>query len=130
MPSTQRFSAAGNGYQPGRVERDGADHQRKSAAAAMLMKFDSRAFPIKEDLGREYMSMSLMEIAKERLEAAGISHRGESKSRIAELALSTSDFPLITADVANKTLRAAYDAAQRTFIPFCRQVCPRPTSRT
>ena len=36
--------------------------------------------------------------------------------------LTTSDFPNILANVANKTLRQAYDAAPRTFVPFCRQV--------
>ena len=37
-------------------------------------------------------------------------------------AMTTSDFPNILANVANKTLRQAYDAAPRTFVPFCRQV--------
>ena len=35
---------------------------------------------------------------------------------------SESDFPNILANVANKTLRTAYEAAPRTFQPFCRQV--------
>src|SRR5690606_10759463 len=33
----------------------------------------------------------------------------------------TSDFPYILANVANKTLRDAYEAAPQTFKPFCRQ---------
>ena len=37
-------------------------------------------------------------------------------------ACTTSDFPNILANVANKTLRQAYEAAPRTFVPFCRQV--------
>ena len=37
-------------------------------------------------------------------------------------AMTTSDFPNILANVANKTLRQAYEAAPRTFVPFCRQV--------
>ena len=36
--------------------------------------------------------------------------------------MTTSDFPNILANVANKTLRQAYEAAPRTFVPFCRQV--------
>jgi hypothetical protein len=58
-------------------------------------------------------------------------------TRVAELALqgpsrgaeffaggaeSTSDFPAILANVANKTLRQGYEAYPRTFQPFCRQV--------
>jgi hypothetical protein len=35
--------------------------------------------------------------------------------------MGTSDFPYILANVANKTLRAAYEAAPQTFKPFCRQ---------
>jgi hypothetical protein len=35
---------------------------------------------------------------------------------------STSDFPAILANVANKTLRQGYEAYPRTFQPFCRQV--------
>ena len=34
-------------------------------------------------------------------------------------ALSTSDFPLILADVAHKSLRAGYEAAPRTFLEWC-----------
>jgi hypothetical protein len=60
-----------------------------------------------------------------------------TRTRIAELALrapsrgveffaggaeSTSDFPAILANVANKTLRQAYEAYPRTFQPFCRQM--------
>ena len=37
-------------------------------------------------------------------------------------AMTTSDLPNILANVANKTLRDAYEAAPRTFTPFCRQV--------
>ena len=83
-----------------------------------------------------------MEMARESLAIRGINHRGMTKNRIAELALqapsrgaeffgggaeSTSDFPAILANVANKTLRQAYEAYPRTFQPFCRQVTA-PTS--
>jgi hypothetical protein len=40
---------------------------------------------------------------------------------VAKLALSTSDFPNILAEVANKTLRQAYEAYPRTFLPFSRR---------
>ncbi len=47
--------------------------------------------------------------------------------------MGTSDFPFILANVANKTLRAAYEAAPQTFKPFCRQTINvdfKPVSRT
>jgi hypothetical protein len=88
-----------------------------------------------EDLGREYRGFSLLEMAKESLTLRGINPRGMSKMEVARRALegnvptyfsggaeSTSDFPSILANVANKTLRLAYEAYPRTFEPFSRQV--------
>jgi hypothetical protein len=46
---------------------------------------------------------------------------------------STSDFPAILANVANKTLRAAYDSTQRTFVAWARRATItdfKPVSRT
>ena len=42
-------------------------------------------------------------------------------------AMTTSDFPNILANVANKTLRQAYEAAPRTFVRSAGR-SPRPTS--
>ena len=96
-------------------------------------EFQQRA----EDMGREYRNFKLIDMAKEYLELKGAPVRGMDVTRIAELALhgpsrgpeffaggaeSTSDFPAIVANVANKTLRQSYEAYPRTFQPFCRQV--------
>lgn len=90
-----------------------------------------------EEQAREYRSFSLLEMARESLHLRGVNTRGMNKNQIAEMALgvpmqsryffdggaeSTSDFPGILANVANKTLRQAYEAYPRTFQPFCRQV--------
>ena len=92
-----------------------------------------------EEMAREYVrTFKLMDMASESLEIRGINHRGHGQgrgsrnwrcrrqSRGAEFfaggAESTSDFPAILANVANKTLRQAYEAYPRTFQPFCRQV--------
>jgi hypothetical protein len=89
-----------------------------------------------EEMGREYRNFKLIEMAKEFLQLKGIDPRGMDARRIAELALrapsrgveffdgaeSTSDFPAILANVANKTLRQGYEAYPRTFQPFCRQM--------
>jgi hypothetical protein len=88
--------------------------------------------------GREFAGLTLVDMARECLNAAGVNTRGMSRNEIARVALqgrfgaseyfaltggmSTSDLPSILANVANKTLRMAYDAAPRTFTPFCRQV--------
>jgi len=138
------------------ITRDGGETRLAAMQCAMLLRHDPKFFLAKhpktgelltgcgqenqrraEEMGREYVGLSLMEMARESLEIRGINHRGMTKNRIAELALqapsrgaeffgggaeSTSDFPAILANVANKTLRQAYEAYPRTFQPFCRQV--------
>ncbi|HZT32777.1 MAG TPA: prohead protease/major capsid protein fusion protein [Gemmataceae bacterium] len=90
-----------------------------------------------EEMAHEYRNFKLVDMAKEYLQMKGVPVRGMDVTRIAELALqapsrgveyfeggaeSTSDFPAILANVANKTLRQGYEAYPRTFQPFCRQV--------
>jgi hypothetical protein len=138
------------------ITRDGGETRLAAMQNAMLLRHDPKFFLAKhpktgellngcgaenqrraEEMGREYVGLSLMEMARESLEIRGINHRGMNKNRIAELALqapsrgaeyfgggaeSTSDFPAILANVANKTLRQAYESYPRTFQPFCRQV--------
>lgn len=80
--------------------------------------------------GREFRGLSLIEMARHALERGGINTRGMSKMELAGLAFqarasvgyhSTSDFPAILANVANKTLRAAYDGTPRTFGAWARR---------
>ena len=84
-----------------------------------------------EDAGRQYRGLSLMEMARAFLEAHGVRTVGIGKLDLAGLALgldtragthSTSDFPLILADVAGKTLRRAYEEAPQTFQAWGRRV--------
>ena len=83
-----------------------------------------------EDLGRPYRGLSLVETAKVCLAARGIRTTGMSKMQVIGIALgleqraglhTTSDYALILADVANKTLRRAYEEAPQTFQPFTRR---------
>ena len=96
-------------------------------ASALLFRHDPSKFPLSAS-ARQYHSRSLTELARECLEAAGVRTAGMSRSELAGRALevrggyhTTSDFSGILADVANKTLRAAYDQAPRTFAPFTRR---------
>ena len=73
------------------------------------------------DAGRQYRGMSLLEIGRQLIEKEGVSTRGMDKLQLAQRALSTSDFPAVLANVANKTLRAGYEAAPQTFKPFTKQ---------
>lgn len=107
---------------------DEADNRRRGMVGAMLNRFEegSWAYIEKEndfsfdankksklwDGSRPYMGMSLLDCAKECLTAKGIRWQSKNQSEIVSLAFqSTSDFPYILADSANKTLRAGYELA-------------------
>lgn len=103
------------------VTRDETETRRAGIMAALLHRYDPAVFPLKDDLGRDWAGQTLLDLAKECLETAGTRTRRLPRHEIAKLALSTSDFPAILADVANKTLRQAYEAYPRTFLPFSRR---------
>lgn len=110
------------------ISRDAVDTAAKGMTNALLHRFDSTKNQLSDE-GREFAGMSLREMAREALEVRGVKTRGLSINKIAELALrsgggmhSTSDFPQILADVANKTLRAAYEEAPATYQPLVREV--------
>jgi hypothetical protein len=118
------------------VLSDETDQRREGMEAALLLRGNPRASGEMVDKGRDFAGLTLVDMARECLDAAGVKTRGMSRNEIARVALqgrngaaeyfdgamTTSDFPNILANVANKTLRQAYDAAPRTFVPFCRQV--------
>ena len=103
------------------VTRDQTDTRRAGITAALLHRYVPAVFPLKDDLGRDWAGQTLLDLAKECLESSGTRTRRLPRHEIAKLALSTSDFPSILADVANKTLRQAYEAYPRTFLPFSRR---------
>ena len=82
------------------------------------------------DAAREFRGLNLLDMARHALERRGISTRGLSRMELATEALqkragpgyhSSADFPFILANVANKTLRSAYDSTPRTFTAWARQ---------
>ncbi len=103
------------------VTRDEADTRRSGIAASLLHRYDPALFPLQDDLGRDWVGLTLLDLARECLETSGTRTRRMSRNDVAKLALSTSDFPSILADVANKTLRQAYEAYPRTFLTFSRR---------
>ncbi|MGO6814928.1 hypothetical protein ACCS67_08585 [Rhizobium brockwellii] len=108
----------------------GNERQRAAAIHNALMH---RASPADVELtaeGRNFRGMTLLDMARDVLEANGISTRGMSRQELAAQALvqrsggglhSTSDFPGILSNVAHTTLRAAYTAAPQTFRPLIRE---------
>jgi hypothetical protein len=86
------------------------------------------------EAARQYRGMTLMDMARESIEAAGGSARSLSRREIAVMALnldrdmmgragmsSTSDFPQILAGTVNRTLRTAYGIQPRTFTGWARE---------
>lgn len=101
---------------------DEATNRRTAMEVALLSRSNPGKFKA-EGKATEYRHLSLIEMARACCEAAGISTAGLSKSELAGRAFhSTSDFPLILANTAGKSLRTAYDAAPQTFLPFTRKV--------
>ncbi len=131
----------GSGAQPGSGPAiTGGDdhlmHVRSSIENALLHRVrpknaaDPKGFELSAD-GRNYRGMTLLRIAEVYLNHVGVRTTSMSKMKIASLALgleqrapgmhTTSDFSNLLADVANKTLRAAYAEAEQTWKPMARQ---------
>lgn len=99
----------------------------------LLHRYRPDKWPMTEG-ARQFVGCSLGELARRYLEAAHEPVAGASVDRIAGLALehrsgmgrgisggmSSADFPLILAAVANKTLRNGYENAQTTFEAWAR----------
>ena len=73
------------------------------------------------EAARPYMAMTSLDIAREVLTRNGISTTGLSHDGIITRAMGTSDFPVILGDSANRTLRAAYQAAPAIMRQLGRQ---------
>ena len=111
------------------ITRDEMDTCRGLVENALLHRYKPDSYKL-EDGGRQFRGMSLLEIGRDLLERRGLKTRGMARAEVAGymLGLDTrsgglmgvTDFPFILANVANKTLRAAYEAAPQTFKPFCR----------
>lgn len=132
------------------ITGQGDDEKRGAAIEnALLHRYAPRDVQL-TDHAREFRGLTLLEIGSECLEARGIKTRGMGKheraqamlqmrSEASEIAMrsgggmTTSDFPNILANVANKTLRMGYQAAPQTFRPLVRVVSVpdfKPVART
>ncbi len=106
--------------------------------AAMQSAILHRAAPSKHKLEGEaqnYRGMNMLDMARRSIELAGGRTEGMSRHDIAKLSLniggihtqraagmhSTSDFPLILGNTINRSLRAAYEEVQQTWLPLGRQ---------
>lgn len=114
-----------------RVQVGQSNHEQRAAAIhnALMHRASPGSVELTAD-GRNFRGMTLLEIGRDVLEINGVNTRGMTRIEIAAQALmqrsagglhSTSDFGGILANVANTTLRAAYEAAPQTFRPLVRE---------
>lgn len=111
---TKSQEVKGNNFQVGETE---VDKHREG----MTLAIEARAGNAPYVKNNKFNNMTLSEMAKFAAEQAGADVSNMSKSKIAEFALhSTSDFPNILANVANKTIRKAYEESNlREYTKFC-----------
>lgn len=106
-------------------------HVRAGIENAMLHRVAPHMFQL-DDKGRRYRGMTFMDVGRAYLQAAGVRVTDLTPNQLAGAALgltqrgvglhSTSDFPLLLADVSSKLLRKSYEEAPQTFKAIARRV--------
>jgi hypothetical protein len=115
--------AAAGGHRNVRVETVRDEMTTRIAGLEQAIMHRVAARTQLDDNGRQYRGMSLLEMGREFLEANGVSTRGLDRLALATRMLTfrapgfhtTSDFPSLFANVANKRLRNAYDENPGTY---------------
>lgn len=100
--------------------RDQAVVDQFRSAAVEAIVYRAEGGQLKEG-SQEFVGMNLQRLAEECLQRAGIATRGLMPMEMVGRAMSTSDLPSIFANVMNKSLRAGYESAPRTFAGVFRQ---------
>lgn len=103
----------------------GEDISRNSRIEGMTEILMHRHDPTKNkitDVSQAYYGMRMIDLCREVLRGNNMNPVGMNPMQIAKRALGTSDLPELAANVANRTLRAAYSSMPRTFTPFVREV--------
>ncbi|MDN5934256.1 MAG: Mu-like prophage major head subunit gpT family protein [Pseudonocardia sp.] len=124
---------AGRTAEPAPAQARGGDARgvqyRDAVTAALMHRSDPGLHQLSTD-AREFRGLSLLEMARAVLERGGVSTRGMSRMELAGVAFTsragvgyhaTGDFPAILANVAGKTLRAAYASTPRSFAAWARR---------
>ena len=116
-------TTGGTGYRaPAAMIADERDKFRAAAEDALLIRtgrHDLKLVPEKPaDGARDLVGYAMIELARHCLMLAGQSTGGSKREMIGR-ALTTSDFPYLLANVANKSLFAGWDAASETWQQWC-----------
>lgn len=94
---------------------------RQAVEEALLHRLAPGRYPL-TDGARDFRGLSLLELGRDLLQRQGQQTRSMGRMDLAGRALhSTSDFPAILENIANKRLRDAYTASPRTWTSLSRQ---------
>ena len=93
--------------------------RRKAAVRGLLHRFNPSIYKMEEG-DREFRTDSIIQTARNFLASEGVSNVHQlTKKEVSTRALQhSSDFPLVLADVSNKSLQDSYASAPATFMPF------------
>ncbi|MFI0395853.1 prohead protease/major capsid protein fusion protein [Paracoccus sp. p1-h21] len=105
-----RIRVTGSNDDPAQVQTRAAD--------ALAFRMAGGELP---DASREYVSMSLRDLASDSLTRSGVSTRGMSSDEIFHRSLGTSDFPLVVSNAMGKVAAQAYQAAESPLKALARQ---------
>jgi hypothetical protein len=109
------------------VGTDPLIHVRAGIEGALLHRIAPDRFPL-DDKSRPYRGMSMLDVGRAFLNARGVRTTSLDRSRLVDVLLTrtglhtTTDFPGLFEDAANKNLRAAYEAAPQTWLPISKLV--------
>lgn len=95
---------------------------RNAMEEALAHRADPSNFKLESDKAKEYRGHSLTDFCRSVLDAQGVKTTGMTKDELASRALTTSDFPSLMANVVNKFLRRAYNAAPQTWKRLANQM--------
>lgn len=102
---------------------DESDKRKAAAAAALMIRAGVADAKTKEAhaSGNPFRSMTLLDMARSSLQAAGIKADGMDKMQVVANAFTqgTSDFPVLLETTMHKTLQTAYMTAPDTWSRFC-----------
>jgi hypothetical protein len=99
---------------------DNPEFFREAAADALYTRIDPTATP--SEAARQFVGLSLVEIGRHCLQRSGMSTSGLGADSIVTRALeSSSDYPNMLANLLNKSLRVAYEAAPSGLKDVARQ---------
>ncbi len=98
--------------------------QRELTRAAMTNAIQARVGSAKPTDGNPFRGLTMAELARACVEAAGVNTRGMDRMQVVGLAFthSTSDFPALLGNAANRAILQGYQEVEEQFDQFTRAV--------